>query len=187
MVALVNRIGVDSPIMGTESRVQKRFRERVYAERTRPGRNWSQAELAKRLKAKGLRHILASTVAKIEIGERAVRIDEASALADLFAMSVDELLGRSAAGADLVWTASRLTNMASQNAGDMGNLAELIGDELKDIRYYAEFDLQHPDVTELITAAETAMSAAENAKRALAALAGVPHPGVTITKGSREK
>lgn len=167
--------------------MEKRFRERVYAERTRRGREWSQAELAKRLQAKGLRHMLPSTVAKIEIGERAVRIDEASALADLFAMSVDELLGRSAAGGDLVWTASRLTNMARQNVEHMGDLADLIGSELDDIRYYAEFDPERADVTELIAAAEAAMNEAENAKRALSVLAEMPVPGVTITKGSPEK
>jgi hypothetical protein len=37
-----------------------------------------------------------TTIAKIEKGERLVRIDEAAAIADLFETSVDVLLGRSA-------------------------------------------------------------------------------------------
>ena len=53
--------------MGRESAVQIRFRERVKAERDR--REWSQADLAKRLQAKGLNHIIPSTVAKIEAGD----------------------------------------------------------------------------------------------------------------------
>ena len=43
---------------------------------------------------KGIKGIYPTTVAKIESGERAVRIDEATALADLFEASLDALLGR---------------------------------------------------------------------------------------------
>ena len=46
------------------------------------------------LQNRGFEHIYSTTVAKIESGERAVRIDEAAALADLFDVSVDALLGR---------------------------------------------------------------------------------------------
>jgi hypothetical protein len=37
-----------------------------------------------------------TTIAKIEAGDRAVRIDEATALADIFEVSLDSLLGRTA-------------------------------------------------------------------------------------------
>ncbi|OBI77011.1 helix-turn-helix transcriptional regulator [Mycobacterium sp. E740] len=79
--------------MGRQSLVETRFRERVRRERER--RDWSQAELAKLLQDKGIGSVYPTTVAKIEAGERAVRIDEATALADIFEVSVDALLGRS--------------------------------------------------------------------------------------------
>lgn len=80
--------------MGKQSFVETQFRERVRRERER--RDWSQAELAKLLQEKGIGSVYPTTVAKIEAGERAVRIDEATALADIFDVSVDALLGRSA-------------------------------------------------------------------------------------------
>ncbi|OBF98874.1 helix-turn-helix domain-containing protein [Mycolicibacter sinensis] len=78
--------------MESRSPVENRFRERVSHERKLHG--WSQAELAKMLTAKGIRGVYATTVAKIESGERAVRINEAAALADLFSTTTDALLGR---------------------------------------------------------------------------------------------
>jgi transcriptional regulator with XRE-family HTH domain len=59
----------------------------------RKGRNWSQSQLEKMLAEKGI-HLHWTTIAKIEKGERSVRIDEAAAIADLFDTSVDALLGR---------------------------------------------------------------------------------------------
>jgi hypothetical protein len=59
----------------------------------RDGRKWSQSQLEKMLAEKGV-HLHWTTIAKIEKGERSVRIDEAAALADLFDTSVDALLGR---------------------------------------------------------------------------------------------
>ena len=41
----------------------------------------------------GFKHVLPTTVAKIESGERWVRLAEANALADVFEVSVDVLLG----------------------------------------------------------------------------------------------
>jgi transcriptional regulator with XRE-family HTH domain len=61
------------------------------AERERRG--WSQADMAKMLSRKGIQSMYPTTVAKIEAGERAVRIDEANAIADLFEVSLDSLLG----------------------------------------------------------------------------------------------
>jgi ribosome-binding protein aMBF1 (putative translation factor) len=81
-----------APNMGTQSPVEIRFRQHVRDERDRRG--WSQAGLAELLQNNGLPHILASTVAKIEAGDRAVRIDEAHVLAELLETSVDALLGR---------------------------------------------------------------------------------------------
>jgi 3-oxoacyl-(acyl-carrier-protein) synthase len=52
--------------------------------------------MAKLLRDKGV-HVHPTTVAKIEAGERAAKIDEIAAIADIFEISVDMLLGRSAA------------------------------------------------------------------------------------------
>lgn len=79
--------------MGRETSVEARFRERIRREREE--RKLSQAELAEMLGGKGIKGIYPTTIAKIESGERAVRIDEAAALADLFEVSVDALMGRS--------------------------------------------------------------------------------------------
>jgi transcriptional regulator with XRE-family HTH domain len=81
--------------MGKQSAAEARFRERVQQERKR--RKWSRTDLSKLLQSKGFEHIYPSTVAKIEYGERSVRIDEATAIADLFEVSIDTLLGRSVA------------------------------------------------------------------------------------------
>lgn len=78
--------------MASTPGVEDRFREHVRRERER--REWTQADLAKRLHANGLEHIIASTVAKIEAGTRAVRIDEANVIANVFETSVDALMGR---------------------------------------------------------------------------------------------
>lgn len=106
--------------MGSQSPVETRFRERVRQERARHG--WSQAELSKRLQNKGLQHILPSTVAKIENGDRAVRIDEANALADLFAVSLDGLLGRNLPEQDLESTLQALLETARQADSQVGAL-----------------------------------------------------------------
>lgn len=177
--------------------MQTRFRERVKAERERDRRKWSQAELSKRLQAKGLKHILPSTVAKIESGDRAVRIDEANALADLFGVSVDGLLGRNPAGGELALVASNLTELARKSAGrHIGDLIDNIASELTELRYCAAeavdselTEVRHPpggSVEELIASTETVLSALGEAQRALAALGDMPVPSVAITMRKRQ-
>lgn len=67
------------------------FRKRLKDERER--REWTQEALANMLSAKGI-PMHWTTVAKIEKGDRSVRIDEAAGIADLFGISVDTMLGR---------------------------------------------------------------------------------------------
>ena len=69
------------------------FGERVRAERRHRG--WTQPELAKILRDKGIDPMHAVTVSKIEAGDRPVRITEALSLAECFGVSVDALLGHS--------------------------------------------------------------------------------------------
>jgi|GEM_PF-2348463 len=78
--------------MGRKRSVEARFRERVRQEREQRG--MSQADLANLLGDKGFKGIYPTTIAKIESGERSVRIDEAAALADIFEVSLDAILGR---------------------------------------------------------------------------------------------
>lgn len=77
--------------MGSQKWVDKRFGERVKAERDHRG--WSQAEMAKMLSDRGIHPMHPTTVAKIEAGDRSVRINEAVGIADLFEVSLDSLLG----------------------------------------------------------------------------------------------
>jgi transcriptional regulator with XRE-family HTH domain len=78
--------------MGRREQTENYFGKRVKAERDRL--KWSQSELAKRLSDNDIPMIHASTIAKIELGSRPTRIDEATAIADLFGVSLDALLGR---------------------------------------------------------------------------------------------
>jgi transcriptional regulator with XRE-family HTH domain len=74
------------------------FRERMTYERKQRG--WSQAEVAEMLTARGVDKMHHTTVAKIEGGDREVKLDEAAALADLYGLSLDEMLGRNRASPD---------------------------------------------------------------------------------------
>ena len=60
----------------------------------REGKQWSQPQLAEKL-ADRKTPMHATTIAKIEAGTRSVRINEAVALAEIFDVTVDGLLGRS--------------------------------------------------------------------------------------------
>jgi transcriptional regulator with XRE-family HTH domain len=69
-----------------------RFRHMARAERER--RKWSQADVARKLTERGIDKIHHTTVAKVESGEREVKLDEAVAIADLFGLPLDVMLGR---------------------------------------------------------------------------------------------
>lgn len=60
----------------------------------REHRGWSQSEMAKFLADHGIESMHPTTIAKIEAGSRSIRVNEAVAIADLFEMTVDALLGR---------------------------------------------------------------------------------------------
>lgn len=118
--------------MGRKSVAETSFRERM--KRERQARGWSQADVAELLQGRGLEHIYPTTVAKIESGERAVRIDEATAVADLFEVSVDALLGRNAErGSDLAYTLRAVLNVARQSAQQSTAIADALSDSLVDL------------------------------------------------------
>jgi transcriptional regulator with XRE-family HTH domain len=78
--------------MGATDRIETQFRKRLKA--LRGNRELSQAQLANMLSNKGLA-VYPTTIAKIEAGDRAPRIDEIAAIADVFEVSIDALIGRS--------------------------------------------------------------------------------------------
>lgn len=120
--------------MGTESRSQIQFRKKARYEREQRG--WSQADVAKMLTAKGIDGIYHSTVAKIESGERAVRLDEAAAMADLFAMSLDILVARHSNERredELAYYLRQLRDNSRQRAGQMADLAQTISGDVSNV------------------------------------------------------
>jgi transcriptional regulator with XRE-family HTH domain len=78
-------------IMGNEVRLNIRFGKWLSKARSINQPPWSQAELAKQLERFGLK-FYGSTIAKIELGERPVKLAELVAIAELFGVSVDSLL-----------------------------------------------------------------------------------------------
>lgn len=153
------------PNMGKQSSVETRFRERVKRERERRG--WSQSDLAKRLSVKGIHSIYATTVAKIESGDRAVRIDEAAALADLFDVSTDALMGRAAmAERDRLYAVKDAAQQAAYTVGGVVNTL---------INVFPELDGLEFDNSEAMLAAVGRAQAALTA--AVDALSDVAHGG----------
>jgi transcriptional regulator with XRE-family HTH domain len=77
--------------MGTREDTAEHVRKRVHAERER--QKITMAQLAQALSSRGIR-TYATTIAKIEAGDRAVRIEELAAMAEIFGVGVDTLLGQ---------------------------------------------------------------------------------------------
>ena len=99
----------------------------------RDGRNLSQDQLAKLLAEKDI-HMHWTTIAKIEKGERSVRIDEAAAIADIFDMSVDALLGRKpSAQRDLDDALSALVDAVFTSRNEVRRVSKTIQGRLHDI------------------------------------------------------
>jgi transcriptional regulator with XRE-family HTH domain len=77
--------------MGITNLSDRQFRDNLHRERE--SRNLSLARLAERVQAKGIK-VYATTIAKIEYGERPAKLDEVIAIADVFGVSIDGLVGR---------------------------------------------------------------------------------------------
>ncbi len=101
----------------------------------RKRRGWSQEELAERLTKKGV-EVHTSTIAKIESTRqpRAVRLAEAAAIAGLFDVSLDALLGRSvAAEKDAVYAFEALLHTARQAAWQTSSIEDSLRDRLAEL------------------------------------------------------
>ncbi len=101
--------------MATKKWTEDYFRKQLKAERER--RNWSQAEFAKMLSDRAI-PMHWTTIAKIEKGDRSVRIDEAAGIAHLFDVSLDALMGRNVGSErDLLYTVQRALQTSHLDAG----------------------------------------------------------------------
>lgn len=89
------------------------FARRMRKEREACG--WSQARLAQELRARGIAEIYPSTIAKIEDRNaerpRSVKLTEASAIAELFGLSLDEMVQGDPAISCLLDAARWLTSL----------------------------------------------------------------------------
>lgn len=120
--------------MGRESSSQIHFRKKVRWEREQ--RRWSQAEVAKKLRAKGIDAMYPTTIAKIESGDREVKLDEATAIADLLEMSLDELVARDSRKRqedEVTYYLRQLRDNARQRAGQVADLALTIDGDVANV------------------------------------------------------
>ena len=75
----------------------------------------------------------ATTVAKIESGDRAVRVNEAAVLADLFKLSVDALLGRLVPKNDARYAAHVLLDAVGQASWQVEAIETMVRDRLAEL------------------------------------------------------
>lgn len=115
------------------------FRERVRLERTRLGLN--QEQLSILLSDKGARSY-STAISKIEGGIRPARMDELLVLAEIFGLSIDVLVGRTAAdptrnkayvmGKLSTWASQTLLEIQGQSATGQSRIDALDGFDLDD-------------------------------------------------------
>lgn len=129
--------------MGRRDQAANYFGKRVKDERER--RKWSQSQMANMLSDNGIPMIHASTIAKIELGSRPTRIDEAIGIADLFGVSLDAMLGRNlGSGRDLVYALEALGQTAQQ-AALVSSLEAALRDRVAELSAF-DFD-ERDDIT----------------------------------------
>lgn len=119
--------------MGRQKWTDERFGKWVRT--LRDSRGWSQAEMAKMLSDKGIQPMHPTTVAKIETGDRSVRINEAVGIADLFEVSLDSLLGRATVteGGDLAYRLGTLVSSAHESYLMVGPVMRTIQEPLDEL------------------------------------------------------
>jgi hypothetical protein len=97
----------------------------------------------------------ATTIAKIEAASRSVRINEAVALADLFGVSLDWLLGREPDDTTLTFAMVNVSSYAG-TAGRQTLAAIRTAADLEDILEDAEQRFDSPHISELVRLAQEA-------------------------------
>jgi transcriptional regulator with XRE-family HTH domain len=114
-----------------EYRAESQFRKQIRDARKKRG--WSQNQMARLLSRKGFQ-FYATTIAKIEAGDRAVGIAEAVAIAELFEVPLDSLLGRKPrAERDLTYALSALLDAVFTSRTELQRNARSLRDRLEDI------------------------------------------------------
>lgn len=167
--------------MGQQGVVGDLFRLELKAERGRRG--LTQAGLAEVVHERYDLPVYRSTIAKIESGERDVRIDELMAFADLFGVSVDTLLGRAGTGTDAVWAASRLTSEAQRMVADVQAMHAKLEAGVSELRTYAEQDRKFVSAQGLIHDSEMALAVFIVLRDKLVAVGGEwPIPGISLDR-----
>ena len=126
--------------MGRPKWADEDFGKRVRAEREH--RDWSQTKMAKLLTDKEIEPMYATTIAKIEAGSRSVGINEAVAIAELFEVPLDSLLGRKPrAERDLDYALGALMDAVYTSRTELHRTARSLRDRLEDIPSdFAEHD-----------------------------------------------
>lgn len=124
--------------MASGKPMDKRFGERVRIRRDK--NEWTQPHMAEQLE------MHPTVLAKIEKGLRPARVDEASAIADLFGVTLDSLLGRRSSVAsevaDILSSLQHAASRAWQDVGSMHGTIEGWYRELGDLTFDGREDLE---------------------------------------------
>lgn len=153
--------------MSKERWLDSRFGKRLRAERE--ARGWSQPRFAELLEAQGITPMGATTIAKIEGGNRSVRIYEAVGMAEVFGVSLDSLTGRTSgpADADLMIALRVLRDSARRGGDQFIDLREELSNQASSI--LASFEYESAD--DLRKLADTARRRLHSAYEAVEDLA----------------
>ena len=161
--------------MGKREAAEDYLRRRLRAEREQ--RHWTLAQVAKALEAKGTGKQHTTTIAKIEAGDRAVRIDELIAFSAIFDLPVDTLLGRQTSHDREVAKVLRSWQDTTQSAlGDVRTHLYALGDRAEDLMAIEGGDVESAILRpgnrdRLLTAAQRAVRGLSEAHDALSEVA----------------
>ncbi|MFL0274312.1 helix-turn-helix transcriptional regulator [Mycobacterium sp. SMC-19] len=119
--------------MGSKKWSDSSFGKRVQGERA--SRGWSQAEMAKMLSDNGINPMHPTTVAKIEAGQRSVRINEALGIAELFETSIDSMVGHEPGtrNSELQYALRILRDTARQSSHQVFTALETLREQLEEL------------------------------------------------------
>ena len=145
--------------MGNSQDARSYFGKQVKELRKRRG--WSQSDMAKLLTAKGFR-AHTTTIHKIEVADqRSVPIDEAAAIADLFEVSLDRLLGRDLGpDRDVIYELEALLDVTRQASALVPSIEKTLRDGITRLTAF-DFTEQNPIIAECERAADALANATE--------------------------